>query len=76
MAGLVYGVSTIGNVFGTLFTTFALRRKSFPDLNSRLGRELIYGGDGDLIAELTEGSRQHLGTLFLFPGDPLADLAR
>src|SRR5579864_7385463 len=39
-----------------------------PDLNSRLGRKLVYGGDGDLIAELTKGSRQHLGTLFLFPG--------
>src|SRR5215469_1877556 len=43
-----------------------LRRKSSPDL-SRLGDKLVYGGDGDLIAELTKGSRQHLGTLFLFP---------
>jgi hypothetical protein len=27
------------------------------DLNSRLGRKLVYGGDGYLIAELTKGSR-------------------
>jgi MFS family permease len=31
VAGLVYGVSTIGNVFGTLFTTFAL----IPTIGSR-----------------------------------------
>jgi len=31
VAGLIYGVSTIGNVFGTLFTTFAL----IPALGSR-----------------------------------------
>jgi predicted membrane-bound spermidine synthase len=31
VAGLVYGVSTIGNVFGTLFTTFAL----IPSIGSR-----------------------------------------
>ena len=31
MAGLIYGVSTIGNVFGTLFTTFAL----IPTIGSR-----------------------------------------
>lgn len=31
VAGLVYGVSTIGNVFGTLFTTFAL----IPAIGSR-----------------------------------------
>src|SRR5215469_11490530 len=43
----------------------SLRRKSSPDL-SRFGSKLTYGGDGDLIAELTKGSRQHLGTLFLF----------
>src|SRR5215831_17895409 len=43
----------------------ALRRKSSPDL-SKLGDKLVYGGDGDLIAELTKGSRQHLGALFLF----------
>ncbi len=36
-----------------------------PDLNSRLGSKLVYGGDGYLIAELTKGSCQHLGTLFL-----------
>jgi hypothetical protein len=30
-AGLVYGVSTIGNIFGTLFTTFAL----IPTIGSR-----------------------------------------
>src|SRR5438477_7269030 len=45
-----------------------------PDLNSRLGRKLVYGGDGYLIAELTKGSRQHLGTLFLFPGTHFAAL--
>jgi hypothetical protein len=28
---------------------------------------LVYGGDSYLIAELAEGSRQHLGTLLLFP---------
>ena len=43
-----------------------LRRKSSPDLNNRLGNKLVYGGNSDLIAELTKGSRQHLGTLFLF----------
>jgi MFS family permease len=32
VAGLVYGISTIGNVFGTLFTTFAL----IPTIGSRL----------------------------------------
>jgi len=31
VAGLVYGISTIGNVFGTLFTTFAL----IPTIGSR-----------------------------------------
>lgn len=31
IAGLVYGISTIGSVFGTLFTTFAL----IPSLGSR-----------------------------------------
>jgi len=31
VAGLVYGVSTIGNIFGTLFTTFAL----IPTIGSR-----------------------------------------
>ena len=30
-AGLVYGISTIGNIFGTLFTTFAL----IPTIGSR-----------------------------------------
>ena len=43
----------------------ALRRKSSPDL-SRLGGKLVYGGDGDLIAELTKSSHQHLGALLLF----------
>src|SRR6266576_3688847 len=43
-----------------------LRRKSSPDL-SRLVGKLVYGGDCDLIAELTKGSRQQLGALFLFP---------
>jgi hypothetical protein len=40
-------------------------RKSSPDL-SRLVGKLVYGGDGDLIAEPTKSSRQHLGALFLF----------
>ena len=31
IAGLVYGISTIGNVFGTLFTTFYL----IPTIGSR-----------------------------------------
>jgi hypothetical protein len=31
IAGLVYGISTIGNIFGTLFTTFAL----IPTIGSR-----------------------------------------
>lgn len=31
VAGLVYGISTIGKVFGTLFTTFAL----IPTIGSR-----------------------------------------
>src|SRR5215510_6858353 len=44
-----------------------LRRKSSPDLNSRVGSKLADGGDGGLIAELTKGSRQHLGALLLFP---------
>jgi hypothetical protein len=35
VAGLVYGVSTIGNVFGTLFTTFVL----IPTIGSR---KIIY----------------------------------
>ena|SRR5215469_7953910 len=47
--------------------SITLRRKSSPDLNNRLGGKLVYGGDGDLIAELTKGSRQHLGPLLLFP---------
>src|SRR5262245_32060480 len=45
--------------------SITLRRKSSPDL-SRLGAKLVYGGDGDLIAELTKGSGQHLGALFRF----------
>ena len=28
---------------------------------------MVYGCNGDLIAELTKGSRQHLGTVLLFP---------
>ena len=27
------------------------------DLDNRLGRKLVYGGDGDLVAELAKGSR-------------------
>src|SRR5436309_2673584 len=50
-----------------------LRRKSIPDL-SRFGRKFVYGGDGYLIAEFTKGSRQHLGTLFLFPGTHITAL--
>src|ERR1035441_3455041 len=44
------------------------------DLNSGLGRKLVYGSDGDLIAELPKGSRQHLGTFLLFPGTHSAAL--
>jgi hypothetical protein len=33
---------------------------------------LVYGGDGDLVAELAEGSRQHLGTFLLFSGTHFA----
>src|SRR5262245_21261004 len=51
-----------------------LRRKSSPDLNNRLGGKLVYRGDGDLIAELTKGPRQHLGTLLLFPRTHFAAL--
>jgi hypothetical protein len=36
-------------------------------LNSRLGGKLVHGGDGNLMAEPTKGSRQHLGTCLLFP---------
>src|SRR5213594_298987 len=61
-------------VFRMAKSAFTLRRKSIPDLNSRLGSKLVYGGDGYLIAELTKGSRQHLGTLFLFPGTHFAAL--
>jgi hypothetical protein len=32
---------------------------------------LVYGSDGDLVAELAEGSRQHLSTFFLFSGTDL-----
>jgi len=39
VAGLVYGVSTIGNVFGTLFTTFAL----IPTIGSRAITYLFAG---------------------------------
>lgn len=37
--GLVYGVSTIGNVFGTLFTTFAL----IPTIGSRSSTYIFAG---------------------------------
>jgi MFS family permease len=39
VAGLVYGISTIGNVFGTLFTTFVL----IPTIGSRLITYLFAG---------------------------------
>jgi len=45
-------------------TTFLLGTVNF----NRLGGKLVYGGEGDLIAEPTKGSRQHLGALFLFSG--------
>ena len=41
-------------------------------LDNRLSRKLVYGGDGDLVAELAEGSRQHLGTFLLFSGTHFA----
>jgi hypothetical protein len=56
-----------GHSAGALGGLVPLRRKSSPGLNNRLGGKLVYGGDGDLIAELTKGSRQHLGALLLFP---------
>lgn len=52
VAGLVYGVSTIGNVFGTLFTTFVL----IPTIGSR---SITYLFAGVLAACTT--------TLFLTP---------
>jgi len=39
VAGFVYGVSTVGSVFGTLFTTFAL----IPTLGSRAITYLFAG---------------------------------
>ena len=44
------------------------------DLDSRVGRKLVYRGDGYLIAELAEGSRQHLSTFFLFSGTDVVAL--
>src|SRR6202007_896471 len=38
------------------------------DLDNRIGRKLVYGGDGYLIAKLAKCSRQHLSTFFLFSG--------
>ena len=38
------------------------------DLDKRLGRKLVYGGDGYLIAKLAKGTRQYLGTFLLFSG--------
>jgi hypothetical protein len=34
--------------------SITLGRKSSPDLNNRLGGKLVYGGEGDLIAEPTK----------------------
>ena len=53
IAGVVYGVSTIGNVFGTLFTTFFL----IPTLGSRA---ITYLFAGVLAASAV--------SLFLLPG--------
>jgi len=52
VAGLVYGISTIGNVFGTLFTTFVL----IPAIGSRSITYLFAG----ILAACT-------ATLFLAP---------
>src|ERR1700758_1575956 len=38
------------------------------DLDSSPARNLVYGSDGDLVAEFAKGSRQHLGTFLLFSG--------
>ena len=38
VAGVVYGISTIGNVFGTLFTTFVL----IPTIGSRGSITYLY----------------------------------
>jgi hypothetical protein len=45
-----------------------LRRKSSLDSDSNRARNLVCGCDGDLVAELAKGSRQHLSTFLLFPG--------
>jgi len=39
-----------------------------PLLDSSHGRNLVNGGDSDLVAELAEGSGQHLGPFLLFSG--------
>ena len=44
------------------------------DSDNRLGRKLVYGGDGDLVTELAQGSRQHLSTFFLFSGTDFVTL--
>ncbi len=38
------------------------------DLDGSADRKLVYGCDGDLVAEFAKGSRQHLGTFLLFSG--------
>ena len=44
------------------------------DPDSSAGRKLVYGCDGDLVAELAKGSRQHLGTFLFFSGTHFAAL--
>src|SRR3981081_594499 len=60
------GWCAFGYVAGRAHQVIKRRRKPAPDLSS-LGDKLVYGGDCELIAELTKGSRQQLGALFLFP---------
>ena len=37
-------------------------------MDSKSARNLLDGSDGELVAELAQGSRQHLGTFLLFSG--------
>jgi MFS family permease len=65
VAGLVYGISTIGNVFGTLFTTFVL----IPAIGSRSITYLFSGilalcsGSLFAVSYTSEADRMHAGTM-------------
>lgn len=54
VSGTVYGVSTIGNVFGTLFTTFAL----IPNMGSRSTTYLFAGLLAFCAVSLFVGARK------------------